>query len=201
MNADRIRIHPRESAAHLSFSWKTATRSWQTTLKTWEGINEIRKILSRLAGSLDRFWLYRCGISQPLDGIGKSLDRTLSTLEVVCESLNGCAQVPHRNWWILEMIQRILEVVSQISKVIRGFRTSNSVRTVNLDSRALPANLGTWRSREWTMSASSSTTSQRPLLSSPPELIGEVVQYEDKYRLCYMRGPAGIIVALSEELF
>jgi catechol 2,3-dioxygenase-like lactoylglutathione lyase family enzyme len=33
------------------------------------------------------------------------------------------------------------------------------------------------------------------------ELVGEVAQYEDKYRLCYMRGPAGIIVALSEELF
>ena len=32
-------------------------------------------------------------------------------------------------------------------------------------------------------------------------LIGEVAQYEDKYRLCYMRGPAGIIVALAEELF
>ena len=33
------------------------------------------------------------------------------------------------------------------------------------------------------------------------ELLGEVVQYEDKYRLCYMRGPAGIIVSLAEELF
>lgn len=32
------------------------------------------------------------------------------------------------------------------------------------------------------------------------ELVGEVVQYEDKYRLCYMRGPAGVIVALAEEL-
>jgi catechol 2,3-dioxygenase-like lactoylglutathione lyase family enzyme len=32
------------------------------------------------------------------------------------------------------------------------------------------------------------------------ELIGEVAQYEDKYRLCYMRGPAGIIVSLAEEL-
>jgi catechol 2,3-dioxygenase-like lactoylglutathione lyase family enzyme len=32
------------------------------------------------------------------------------------------------------------------------------------------------------------------------ELIGDVVQYEDKYRLCYMRGPASIIVALAEEL-
>lgn len=33
------------------------------------------------------------------------------------------------------------------------------------------------------------------------ELAGEVTQYEDKYKLCYMRGPAGIIVALAEELF
>jgi len=33
------------------------------------------------------------------------------------------------------------------------------------------------------------------------ELMGEVAQYEDKYRLCYLRGPAGIIVALAEELF
>ena len=32
------------------------------------------------------------------------------------------------------------------------------------------------------------------------ELIGEVAQYEDQYRLCYLRGPAGIIVALAEEL-
>ena len=33
------------------------------------------------------------------------------------------------------------------------------------------------------------------------ELMGEVVQYEEMYRLCYLRGPAGIIVALAEELF
>jgi hypothetical protein len=33
------------------------------------------------------------------------------------------------------------------------------------------------------------------------ELGGEVAQYEDKYRRCYVGGPAGIIVALAEELF
>ena len=33
------------------------------------------------------------------------------------------------------------------------------------------------------------------------ELLGEVAQYENLYRLCYMRGPGGIIVALAEELF
>ncbi|HXK39370.1 MAG TPA: VOC family protein [Candidatus Paceibacterota bacterium] len=32
------------------------------------------------------------------------------------------------------------------------------------------------------------------------ELVGEVVQYEDTYRLAYIRGPEGIIVALAEEL-
>jgi hypothetical protein len=32
------------------------------------------------------------------------------------------------------------------------------------------------------------------------ELLGEVAQYENLYRLCYLRGPAGIIVALVEEL-
>src|SRR4051812_16462879 len=32
------------------------------------------------------------------------------------------------------------------------------------------------------------------------ELVGEVVQYEDIYRLCYVRGPAGIIVSLAEQL-
>jgi catechol 2,3-dioxygenase-like lactoylglutathione lyase family enzyme len=32
------------------------------------------------------------------------------------------------------------------------------------------------------------------------QLVGEVEQYEDSYRLCYVRGPEGIIVALAEQL-
>jgi catechol 2,3-dioxygenase-like lactoylglutathione lyase family enzyme len=32
------------------------------------------------------------------------------------------------------------------------------------------------------------------------ELVGEVAQYQDSYRLCYARGPEGIIVALAEQL-
>jgi catechol 2,3-dioxygenase-like lactoylglutathione lyase family enzyme len=38
------------------------------------------------------------------------------------------------------------------------------------------------------------------LLTHGAELVGEVAQYEDSYRLCYVRGPAGIIVALAEQL-
>jgi catechol 2,3-dioxygenase-like lactoylglutathione lyase family enzyme len=32
------------------------------------------------------------------------------------------------------------------------------------------------------------------------ELVGELVQYEDQYRLCYVRGPEGIMLALAEQL-
>ena len=32
------------------------------------------------------------------------------------------------------------------------------------------------------------------------ELVGELVQYEDSYKLCYVRGPEGIIVELAEKL-
>jgi catechol 2,3-dioxygenase-like lactoylglutathione lyase family enzyme len=32
------------------------------------------------------------------------------------------------------------------------------------------------------------------------ELLGELAQYQDSYRLCYVRGPEGIIVALAEQL-
>lgn len=32
------------------------------------------------------------------------------------------------------------------------------------------------------------------------ELVGEIVQYEDAYRLCYIRGPEKILIGLAEEL-
>lgn len=32
------------------------------------------------------------------------------------------------------------------------------------------------------------------------ELVGEIVDYEDVFRLCYLRGPEGILVGLAEEL-
>ena len=32
------------------------------------------------------------------------------------------------------------------------------------------------------------------------QLVGEVVQYEDSYRLCYIRGPEGLLIGLAEKL-
>src|SRR5687767_4878441 len=38
------------------------------------------------------------------------------------------------------------------------------------------------------------------LRKSGAELVGEVVQYEHTYRLCYMRGPEGLLIGLAEEI-
>ena len=32
------------------------------------------------------------------------------------------------------------------------------------------------------------------------ELVGEIAQYEDKYRLCFLRGPEGVVIGLAEQL-
>ena len=32
------------------------------------------------------------------------------------------------------------------------------------------------------------------------QLVGEVVQYQDTYRLCYIRGPGGLLIGLAQEL-
>ncbi len=38
------------------------------------------------------------------------------------------------------------------------------------------------------------------LRSHGAELVGEITQYEDIYRLCFLRGPEGIIIGLAEQL-
>ena len=38
------------------------------------------------------------------------------------------------------------------------------------------------------------------LLKRGARLVGEVVQYEDVYRLCYIRGPEGVLIGLAQEL-
>jgi catechol 2,3-dioxygenase-like lactoylglutathione lyase family enzyme len=38
------------------------------------------------------------------------------------------------------------------------------------------------------------------LITHGAQLVGEVVQYQDSYRLCYIRGPEGILIGLAEEL-
>ena len=72
-------------------------------------------------------------------------------------------------------------------------------KLVAVDPAIAPPNTPGLRSVMFTVESVDDTVAR--LRAHGAELIGEVAQYEDKYRLCYMRGPAGIIVALAEELF
>jgi hypothetical protein len=47
---------------------------------------------------------------------------------------------------------------------------------------------------------SASTLSSPACGLAAPELVGELERYEDSYRLCYVRGPEGIIVELAERI-
>jgi predicted enzyme related to lactoylglutathione lyase len=38
------------------------------------------------------------------------------------------------------------------------------------------------------------------LRSHGAELAGELAQYEDQHRLCYVRGPEGILIGLAEQI-
>ena len=71
-------------------------------------------------------------------------------------------------------------------------------KLVELEPAIAPPNTLGLRSIMFTVESVDDTVAR--LRANGAELIGEVAQYEDKYRLCYMRGPAGIIVALAEEL-
>jgi catechol 2,3-dioxygenase-like lactoylglutathione lyase family enzyme len=71
-------------------------------------------------------------------------------------------------------------------------------KLVEIEPAIAPPNTLGLRSVMFTVESVDDTVAH--LRANGAELVGEVVQYEDKYRLCYMRGPAGIIVALAEEL-
>ena len=71
-------------------------------------------------------------------------------------------------------------------------------KVVDIEPAIAPPNALGLRSVMFTVESVDDTARLR---ANGAELLGEVAQYEDKYRLCYMRGPAGIIVALAEELF
>jgi catechol 2,3-dioxygenase-like lactoylglutathione lyase family enzyme len=69
---------------------------------------------------------------------------------------------------------------------------------VEIEPAIAPPNAPGLRSVMFTVESVDDTVAR--LRATGAELVGEVAQYEDKYKLCYMRGPAGIIVALAEEL-
>jgi catechol 2,3-dioxygenase-like lactoylglutathione lyase family enzyme len=76
--------------------------------------------------------------------------------------------------------------------------TFHSPPAVAPEPRNAPPNtLGAWRAM---FAVDDLDATLARLESHGGELVGEVVRYEDLYRLCYVRGPEGIVVALAERL-
>jgi len=71
-------------------------------------------------------------------------------------------------------------------------------KLVDIEPAIAPPNALGLRSVMFTVEDVDDTVAR--LRATGAELIGEVARYEDIYKLCYMRGPAGIIVSLAEEL-
>lgn len=69
---------------------------------------------------------------------------------------------------------------------------------VVVDHRTAPVNSLGYLRAMFTVSDIDETLAR--LRNRGATLVGDVVQYEDVYRLCYVRGPEGILVGLAEEL-
>ncbi len=69
---------------------------------------------------------------------------------------------------------------------------------VSIEPAIAPPNALGLRSVMFTVESVDDTVAR--LRAHGAELVGEIAQYKDIYRLCYLRGPAGIIVSLAEEL-
>jgi catechol 2,3-dioxygenase-like lactoylglutathione lyase family enzyme len=72
-------------------------------------------------------------------------------------------------------------------------------KLVEIEPKIAPPNTIGLRSVMFTVEELDDTVAR--MRAHGAELVGEVAQYENLYRLCYMRGPGGIIVSLAEELF
>jgi catechol 2,3-dioxygenase-like lactoylglutathione lyase family enzyme len=70
--------------------------------------------------------------------------------------------------------------------------------TVIADHRTAPVNALGYLRAMFTVDDIDETLER--LRTRGAQLVGEVVQYEDVYRLCYIRGPEGLLIGLAEEL-
>lgn len=74
----------------------------------------------------------------------------------------------------------------------------HSPEVISADPRDAPSNTLGLRSVMFAVDDLAATLARVQALGA--ELVGEVVRYQDSYVLCYVRGPAGIIVSLAEPL-
>ncbi|HEY4180765.1 MAG TPA: VOC family protein [Kofleriaceae bacterium] len=70
--------------------------------------------------------------------------------------------------------------------------------TVIADHRTAPVNALGYLRAMFTVEDLDATLAR--LQKNGAQLVGEVVNYQDVYRLCYIRGPEGLLIGLAEEL-
>ena len=69
---------------------------------------------------------------------------------------------------------------------------------VSADNRTAPVNALGYLRAMFTVTDLDDTLARLKKIGAT--LVGEVVKYEDLYRLCYIRGPEGILIGLAEQL-
>jgi len=141
---------------------------------------------------------------QRLDHVGIVVDDLAAAIEFFVElGLVVQAQMPVQGSWVDRIVG-----LDGIRVEIAMMRTPDGHGGLELvkfhsppsegDKRDAPANRLGLRHLAFAISDINDTVER--LKAHGAELIGEVVRYENSYRLCYLRGPQGIIIELAEQI-
>jgi catechol 2,3-dioxygenase-like lactoylglutathione lyase family enzyme len=139
-----------------------------------------------------------------MDNIGivvESLDETISFFEELGLKLEGRATI-EGEWAgrVTGLGQQHVEMAMMVTPDGHSrLELSRFLKPpVVADHRTAPVNaLGYLRAMFTVSDIDETLTRLRKLGAS---LVGEVVKYEEMYRLCYIRGPEGLLIGLAEEL-
>lgn len=139
-----------------------------------------------------------------MDNVGivvESLDETISFFEEIGLKLEGRADVEG------EWAGRVTGLGSQRVEIAMMVTPDGHSRLelsrfltppATSDHRTAPVNALGYLRVMFTVEDIDEMVSR--LLKHGAQLVGEVVQYEDTYRLCYIRGADGLLIGLAEEL-
>jgi catechol 2,3-dioxygenase-like lactoylglutathione lyase family enzyme len=139
-----------------------------------------------------------------MDNIGivvESLDETISFFQELGLKLEGHATI-EGEWAgrVTGLGQQHVEMAMMVTPDGHSRLELSRFLTpaVVSDHRTAPVNaLGYLRAMFTVSDIDETLTRLRKLGAS---LVGEVVKYEEMYRLCYIRGPEGLLIGLAEEL-
>ena len=140
-----------------------------------------------------------------LDNIGIIVDDLDSAIEFFTElglTLEGRARVEGR------LVDRLIGTDGAVSDIAM-MRTPDGNGRVELSCFVSPAAItphptnapvNTLGIRRIMFAVADLDAVAARMQSRGAQLVGEIVEYGDSYRLCYLRGPEGILIALAEEL-